>query len=615
MLNLDTAKVPSKTELASFLARARNIIKIHGYRGQVGVSWGSFDSVGCSMMPKHSKPRIMLNPILLQFQENMQDIFDGTVIHETEHLISSTYMSELPACIPKKYDENKHLFKWALNAIDDLRIEVIAAERSPGFSYKIRLLNDAVCLEPEDKEKMSVRSWIFLITNFVLVRPQAITEEMITFEREGMYPYKFVSGVKDKLLSGDWKLFECTEALTDYILRFQNPPSDRELKEIKDKYEEVTGDNPEDVDPKTPLTFEELIENHAEAEKEQRAARIQEEKAQHGESDGKVPEMPEGYVGTILSDALEGSAEIEAELEEGNALADHEFKPDGQFDVKWVSTKDSTGGERKIYTQLPNIEGRDAYAKELRASMHKYVARMKNIFSMRLADQHMRRTDLHEGFLDNTMLAHAKATDRIFYEPYTIKARGLTVGFLLDESGSMGRAPGSRRATAALEMGYVFLHALKDLPHTNLYMWSHTSGGEYDDDCLITRIWDKGTKKPDNILGFTNSSPAQNYDHAAIGYCGEQISAEPTPIKLFFVLSDGQPAGHGYGGTSAREAVHKTVTDLERRGIYTCQLAIDAADPEGMFKHYIKFESLNQLLPVLSKKMTRIIRGAGTERS
>jgi nitric oxide reductase activation protein len=86
---------------------------------------------------------------------------------------------------------------------------------------------------------------------------------------------------------------------------------------------------------------------------------------------------------------------------------------------------------------------------------------------------------------------------------------------------------------------------------------------------------------------------SNNYDGYAIKYVGERLAAEARngEQRLLIVLSDGYPAGTGYGGASAERHMRDVIAELRRKHqIRTLQIAIDTGlDPERQSRMFDEF--------------------------
>ena len=240
-----------------------------------------------------------------------------------------------------------------------------------------------------------------------------------------------------------------------------------------------------------------------------------------------------------------------------------------------------------------------------RAEVADFIARMKGVFRLRLGEREVVETELAEGKLHRKMLARASITDKVFSRKYTKTDQGLSLCLLLDESGSMGC---SGKYWTAMKLGILIAEALKGVPGIELEVYSFTSCGEGHQDCLINYLYGKENKTIESIGAYFEQG-AENYDHMAIK-CATDLFIRNTTNKrrLMLVLSDGYPAGYAYGGRPAMNMTKKAVEASEKRDVMVMQVAIESIASELMFKHYVKFTDLSNLINQMRILITRIVK-------
>ncbi len=181
----------------------------------------------------------------------------------------------------------------------------------------------------------------------------------------------------------------------------------------------------------------------------------------------------------------------------------------------------------------------------------------------------------------------------------------LAVGLLLDESGSMSSCDRSSYARASAIILYDFCQSLdipvmvyghstgySDVGHTvELYSYAEFSGFDHDDKYRMVDIGARGS----------------NRDGAALRYVAEQLSRRPEAVKILILVSDGQPADSGYGGSAAEEDLRGIKQEYQRKGILFVAAAIgdDKQNIERIYgDSFLDISDLNQL-PV---KLTSVVK-------
>jgi len=238
------------------------------------------------------------------------------------------------------------------------------------------------------------------------------------------------------------------------------------------------------------------------------------------------------------------------------------------------------------------------------------VARTKGLFQFRLGTRTFTQRERTEGRLDRMRLARATISERVFRTSYTREDKGIAVCLLLDESGSMGHADScGDSANIALRIGVLFAAALEKLPGVELEVYSHASCGENHKDCLIKCLYGKANPNLASIGGYSHGY--QNYDSMAIAEVGKRFADSiDNENRLMIVLSDGQPAGYRYGGTSARRATRDAVRMVRKKyGIECVQVAIGGySGCKDMFDHVIAWSDFGKLLGNMRGLLMKVVR-------
>ena len=148
----------------------------------------------------------------------------------------------------------------------------------------------------------------------------------------------------------------------------------------------------------------------------------------------------------------------------------------------------------------------------------------------------------------------------------------LAVGLLLDESGSMCSCDRCTYARASAIILYDFCQSL-DIPvmvygHSTdytdvgntvaLYSYAEFDGFDHDDKYRMMDIAARGS----------------NRDGAALRFVAEQLSKRPEAVKILILVSDGQPADSGYGGSAGEEDLRGIKQEYQRKGILFVAAAI-----------------------------------------
>lgn len=220
--------------------------------------------------------------------------------------------------------------------------------------------------------------------------------------------------------------------------------------------------------------------------------------------------------------------------------------------------------------------------------------------------------ELNSGDLDEDDLATIKFNKNVFTEDDPAKEYSLDLGLLMDESGSMGCGDKIRNA----QIGALALYlAFIDKPNIDMFVYGHTAQENANDSVEMYRYYDK-TKRVTDINGiFSVKARHENMDGFAILEMGKILDRGKNASKMLIVLSDGIPAAGGYGGDKGIEHTRLCVEELERRGIFVIEIAIDSfRGISRMFKHYVNFTDSKALGTDLLKVMHREFNKIGNTR-
>lgn len=207
-----------------------------------------------------------------------------------------------------------------------------------------------------------------------------------------------------------------------------------------------------------------------------------------------------------------------------------------------------------------------------------------------------RRLDSHALF---------RTDSRVFYKnalPNEMPA--LCVGLLLDESGSMSWNDRATYARATAIILYDFCQAL-GIPIT---VYGHSTSGGVD---LYSYAEFDAIDQNDRYRMMDISARGSNRDGAALRFVAEHLVHRPEDIKLLMLVSDGQPADSGYGGTAAEEDLRGIKHEYQRKGILFVAAAI-GADKENIERiygdAYLDITDLTKLPVKLAGIIKRYIR-------
>ena len=282
------------------------------------------------------------------------------------------------------------------------------------------------------------------------------------------------------------------------------------------------------------------------------------------------------YTGSGYKNAVKDMEQLLSSIAEENAYAvyNEELAADLQAESDKIRYGDAHKGVRVRINRMTTVP------EEYKAD-YKSIAPPLVSVSRRLQKQILPKLrDEAEGGRVNGLLfgrrmnPRAIATDdgRIFYnKKYPDDESKMAVAVLVDESGSMGW---NHRVTSA-RMTAIVLYDFCTALGIPLEVYGHTenhAGGPVVDIYNYTEF--DSVDKNDRYRIMDMSSRSCNRDGAALRFVAERLEKRPEQLKILIVISDGQPAGVGYGGTEAEADMRGIKTEYKRKGIIMFAAAI-----------------------------------------
>jgi len=182
----------------------------------------------------------------------------------------------------------------------------------------------------------------------------------------------------------------------------------------------------------------------------------------------------------------------------------------------------------------------------------------------------------------------------------------LSVGLLIDESGSMSCGDRCTYARASAIILYDFCRSL-GIP---VMVYGHSTGYSKGVE-LYSYAEFESFDNDDKYRMMDISARNSNRDGAALRFVAEQLSKRPEEVKLLILISDGQPADIGYHGTAAEEDLRGIKKEYQRKGILFIAAAIgdDKQNIERIYgDSFLDITDLNQLPVKLTAVVKRHIR-------
>ena len=209
--------------------------------------------------------------------------------------------------------------------------------------------------------------------------------------------------------------------------------------------------------------------------------------------------------------------------------------------------------------------GRASVIKEVRNQHRGSIERIKNALQFQSGKRTAENFGLRSGDLDEGSLHKlGYDCDNIWSQKTISKLPDVAVGILVDQSGSMS----GEKIESARTMCIILAEALKRIAGVRLYVYGHTANLGAGSDLTIYEHYTPSNSDITNLGGIKSHS--NNYDGYAIKEVAKRLAIDPAKKKYLFVIADGLPSGHGYGGETAEKhvtSVCKFVRDRLKIGV------------------------------------------------
>lgn len=258
-----------------------------------------------------------------------------------------------------------------------------------------------------------------------------------------------------------------------------------------------------------------------------------------------------------------------------------------------------TGGSRDTFFSRADSDQR-RYLESL-DRVKRYIPAIAKIMKGHCREYKLIHRSMRSGVLDTNKLVEAvQGVPAVYIREGAVHTDKIAVGVLIDESGSMY----GTRIQAARDAAILINEALCSMPNVELFIYGHSGDMRYSMATEMSVYREKGYA-PKYALGSVEAK-AENRDGVAIIEVAKRIRKQTKNPVILFVLSDGAPAAHGYGGSTAMAHVRSCVQQAENLGFSVIQVCINHCyDPSKMFKNFVILEDMSTLAFELSKAIKK----------
>jgi len=474
------------------------------------------------------------------------------------------------------------------------RVDKKLSQRLPGYNKFVQKYKNHTYEEnytPLDASEPEQFRLLDLVTR-MLRYPATVTEEELT---EFAEPLKKVERLIKKF-NGIPETFQDVKSMASSIANVvytYEPPEDEE------EPKEPGGEDDEDEDDSEApdgMSSESDSDEDSKPSKKKSKAEINEHAKKNMEK--LMPSMSMGSETDGESDeAKEMLEDFVENMEESDSLS----KYDPEKNKDGVNIGSST-----VYFQRAD-EDKERYQGVLKKIDVTKAAVLQKLFMRKNKDYQFSMKSMRSGRLDTNKIAEAVQKVPTVYERYgQVTTDKISVTVLIDESGSMSGSKIDKAREAAIFINEVF----KRLPNVELFIYGHTADQRgMSTDIRVYR--EPGFAAP-FALGNVNAR-SNNRDGDAILATAKRVRGFTKNNGLMFVLSDGQPSAHDYGGSNAIEDTRKKVSMSQNLGFQIIQIAIEESVPSAqMFDYFIKMTNIKNLpkdlIGYMSRKVDKLIK-------
>lgn len=253
------------------------------------------------------------------------------------------------------------------------------------------------------------------------------------------------------------------------------------------------------------------------------------------------------------------------------------------------------GGTKDAFFKFPPTN--EERYKESLARVKRYAPAISKVIRCHCKEYQYIHRSMRSGMLDTSKLAEAvQGVPTVYIRQGEVRTDGVSVGVLIDESGSMCGG----RIEAARDTAILINEALGDSPKVELFIYGHSGDSRFDGATELM-IYREKTFKPRYSLGSVEAR-CENRDGIAILETAQRIRKQTQNHVLLFVLSDGEPSASRYRGSKAIEHTKECVDKVEKMDFTVIQVCINMCyDPKTMFKHWVVLEDMSNLAFSLGK--------------
>lgn len=211
---------------------------------------------------------------------------------------------------------------------------------------------------------------------------------------------------------------------------------------------------------------------------------------------------------------------------------------------------------------------------------------------------------LRAGKLDTRKIAEVPAGSTSIYKQLVEDqdTKPFTVCILADMSGSMG---GEKIHIQRQVLNSLYLALSTILPEDKLFIYGHTGD---DSPEIYTFCSPYDTEYAKNIKHYHSIELVQNYDGPVIEAIHKKVRGITDDRVIFISLSDGSPAGVGYGSNKDIEDMKRILEKARRDDFVTVGIGMQYMAQKNLYNYYTTVDDMSTLAKNVSQVINSVVR-------
>jgi cobalamin biosynthesis protein CobT len=197
---------------------------------------------------------------------------------------------------------------------------------------------------------------------------------------------------------------------------------------------------------------------------------------------------------------------------------------------------------------------------------------------------------LKSGTLDtNKLVEGVQGIQTIYSRKEKPILKKLVVSLLVDMSGSMSGSYMNRARECAILLTEVF----SGNKEVDLYVYGYTGQNITEEKAELYEFYTPRNPRKFSLVNLR--AIAQNLDGYSLLQMRDEIRKQTNEDVLTFMISDGEPAAHGYSGREAQAHLKECVTKLEKDKFKIVHIAVGFKGLPEIYKNLVTVEDVSTL--------------------